>query len=159
VPFDGAYASFGSLNCEPNVPALSNALEDLLRPGAAFVCSVMARWCPFEILWFLLHSRPKAAFRRLRRSWQPAPVAGKDTQVSVPVRYLSVGDIARAFLPAFAVERALALPLLLPPPYLDDLFLRHRNLFAYLETWERRLRGRWPWRYLGDHVIVVLRKR
>jgi hypothetical protein len=79
--------------------------------------------------------------------------------VTVPVRYLSVGDIARAFLPAFAIERTLALPLLLPPPYLDDLFLRHRNLFAYLETWERRLRERRPWRYWGDHVVVVLRKR
>lgn len=159
-PFDGAYASFGGLNCEPDLAGLAQALARLLKPGAAFVCSVMARWCPFEIAWFLLHGRPRTAFRRLRRGWQPAPVAGLGgVQVTVSTRYLSVGDVARAFAPAFAVERMLALPLLLPPPYLDDLFRQRRALFDRLEGCERRLRGRWPWRLFGDHVALVLRRR
>ena len=159
-PFDGAYASFGPLNCESDLPLLNAALVRLLRPGAAFVCSVMARWCPFEIAWFLLHARPRTAFRRLHRGWQSAPVAGSEgVQVSVAVRYLSVGDMARVFVPAFIIERVLSLPLLLPPPYLDGLFLRYRGLFGRLEPWERRLRERWPWQTLGDHVALVLRKR
>jgi len=160
VPFDGAYASFGSLNCEPRLSDVGDALADLLGPGTAFVCSVMGRWCLFEIAWFLLHGRPRTALRRLRRGWQPAPVAGsKGLQVSVPVRYLAVGDVARAFAAGFTVERVLALPALLPPPYLETLFRRRRALFGRLEPWERRLRERWPWRYLGDHSLVVLRKR
>jgi SAM-dependent methyltransferase len=158
-PFDGAYASFGPLNCEPDLPLLNVALARLLRPGAAFVCSVMARWCPFEIAWFLLHARPRAAFRRLRRGWQSAPVAGgAGVQASVAMRYLSVGDMARVFAPAFAIERTLSLPLLLPPPYLDGLFRRYRGLFDRLEPGERRLRERWPWRTIGDHVALVFRK-
>jgi SAM-dependent methyltransferase len=158
--FDGAYASFGGLNCEPRLSHLADALADLLHPGAAFVCSVMGRWCMFELLWFLFHGRPRAAVRRLRRGWQTASVAGiNGHQVSVPVLYLSAGVMARAFEPAFAVERALALPLLLPPPYLEDLFRRRASLFRRLEIWERRLRERWPWRFLGDHTAIVLRKR
>ena len=120
----------------------------------------MARWCPFEIGWFLLHGHPRTALRRLRRGWQAAPVAGSaGVQVVVQTRYLSAGNVAQAFAPAFGVERVLALPLLLPPPYLDELFRRRRALFRRLETWERRLRERWPWRYLGDHVAMVLIKR
>ncbi len=157
-PFDGAYASFGVLNCEPNLPLLNAALARLLQPGAAFVCSVMARWSPFEIAWFLLHARSRAAFRRLRQGWQSASVAGAEgAQANVAVRYLSVGEMARAFAPAFIIERTFSLPLLLPPPYLDNLFRRYRGLFGRLEPWERRLRERWPWRTMGDHVALVLR--
>jgi hypothetical protein len=77
----------------------------------------------------------------------------------VPVRYLTYGDIVRALGSAFAAERAFALPLLLPPPYLDDLYQRRRAFFERLTPLERRLRERWPWRYLGDHIAMVLRKR
>ncbi len=157
--FDGAYASFGSLNCEPDLSLVRAGLTPLLRPGAAFVCSVMARWCPFEVGWFLLHGRLRTAFRRLRHGWQSVPVAGADgTTVRVAVRYLSPQDVARVFAPDFAVERAMSLPLLLPPPYLDPVFRRRRDLFARLEAWERYLRERWPWRALGDHIALVLRK-
>jgi hypothetical protein len=107
----------------------------------------------------LLHGRPRTALRRLRRGWQVAPVAGSGVQVVVHTRYLSVVDVARAFAPSFGVERVLALPFLLPPPYLDELFRRRRALFRRLETWERYLRVRWPWRYMGDHIAMVLIKK
>ena len=120
----------------------------------------MNRTCLFETLWFLSHGRPRAALRRLRGRWQKVPVAGlAGRQIAVNARYLSESQISRAFAPHFILERALALPLLLPPPYLTDLFRRHRGHFQRLERWERRLRGRWPWRHLGDHLALVLRRR
>jgi len=160
IPFDGAYASFGALNCEPHLERLGSALARLVRPGGAFVCSVMGRYCPFEMAWFLLHGRPRVAFRRLPRGWQPAPVAGpQSVDVSVATRYLTVQDLRQAFSPTFAVQRTLSLPLLLPPPYLDAVYRRHQGLFSVLERLERRLRQRWPWRLWGDHVAVVLGRR
>lgn len=159
VPFDGAYASFGALNCEPDLTGLGRAMGDLVRTGGAFVCSVMARFCPFEMVWFLLHGRPRMAFRRMRRGWQSAPVAGQGTvEVSVATRYLAVRDLKEVLSPAFELERALSLPLLLPPPYLDGVFREHGRVFAYVERWERRLRDRWPWRLWGDHVVLVFRR-
>lgn len=160
VPFDGAYASFGALNCEPALENVATALARLVKPGGRFVCSVMVRWCPFEIAWFLLHGRPQVAFRRLRRDWQRAPVAilGQ-AEISVLTRYLSVRDLERAFSPHFGVQQTLSLPLLLPPPYLDALFQRCRGLFARLQRLERRLRHHWPCRLWGDHVVVVFRRQ
>ncbi len=157
--FDGAYASFGALNCEPHLERLGTALARLIKPGGAFVCSVMGRCCPFEMAWFLLHGRPRLAFRRLHRGWQAAPVAGtEDVEVSVATRYLSVRDVKQAFYPAFTVERTLSLPLLLPPPYLDATFRSYRALFRTLDRLEQQLRQRWPWRLWGDHVVLVLRR-
>jgi len=156
--FDGAYASFGALNCEPQLERLAAALSRLLKPGAAFVCSVMARWCPFEIAWFCLHGQPAIALRRLHSGWQPAAVAGPEgTQVTVSTRYLTIDNVKRAFEDGFRIEMTMALPLLLPPPYLDDLYRTRRCLFDHLEAWERRLRTRWPFRRWGDHIALVLR--
>ena len=157
--FDGAYASFGSLNCEPNLPAVAEALARLLKPGAVVVCSVMARWCPFEVVWFALHGRGQEATRRWSRGWHDARVAvGNGEAVEVPVRYLSLGDVAHAFAPHFSVTRALAFPLLLPPPYLDDLFRRFPRFWRWVEKVERAVREVWPWNRLGDHILLVLKR-
>ena len=158
--YDGAYASFGSLNCEPDLDRLVGALADLLRSGGAFVCSVMARWCPIEIAWYLSQGYPKQAFRRIRRGLINTSLPGVDgPMVNLKVRYFSVGEIKRIFLPAFDLEHVRALPLLLPPPYLDSAYRKHRTTFDYLEAWELRLRDRWPWRGFGDHFMVVFRRR
>ena len=159
-PFDGAYASFGSLNCEADLPAVVQALARLLKPGGRFVTSIMGRTCLFEMVWYLAHLRPWRALRRLRRGWQPAPVAGEaGREITVPTRYLSVRDLTSVFGDAFAVEDVWALPLLLPPPYADRLFRQRRAFFARLEPWERSLRHRWPWCHLGDHLVIRLRRR
>jgi SAM-dependent methyltransferase len=157
--FDGAYASFGSLNCEPALPRLAAGLSDLLRPGSAFVCSVMARWCPFELFWYLLHAQPRSALRRRHRHWRPAQLVGADgLRVTVPVRYYSAKEITAIFDPDFILEQTQSLPLFLPPPYLAEVYRRHQNFFSYLERWEKRLCGHWPWCRLGDHLVLTLRR-
>lgn len=160
APFDGAFASFGSLNCEPHLERLVGYLADLLRPGAAFVCSVMSRWCLFECAWFLSRGRPREAFRRARRGWHSAPIEAEGgVQIRVPVRYFSPNELKGLFSPAFALERTHALPLLLPPPYLAELYARHPAFFGKVVELDRRLRARWPWSALGDHFMQVYRRR
>ena len=160
--FDGAYASFGSLNCEPDLPGLAAALDTQLKPGAPFVCSVMARISPFEITWYMAHLRPRMALRRLRSGWQLAALTGStadQSRVEVPVRYLSTGELATAFAPFFTIRRSMGLGLFTPPPYLDQLYRRHRPLWGRIATIERGLHHRWPWRGMGDHIALVFRKR
>jgi SAM-dependent methyltransferase len=154
--FDGAYASFGALNCEPDLAPVADALARLLKPGAHLVSSVMNRACAWEIGWGLAHLRPGEAFRRLRQGWLDAGLESPDGRLTVPTRYYSPRSFARAFEPDFRTILVRALPVLLPPPYLDHLLKRHGSLFARLEAWERRLRDHFPWSSLGDHTLMIL---
>ena len=153
--FDGAYASFGALNCEPELAQVAETLSRLLRPGRKLVCSVMNRWCAWEIGWELLHLRPRRAFRRMSRGWLNAGLASPGGSLQVPVLYYTPSELARLVAPHFQVAWDRGLPVLLPPPYLAHLVMRHPAWFQRLEGLERRLRGRFPFRLLGDHFLMV----
>nr|WP_290669005.1 class I SAM-dependent methyltransferase [Ardenticatena sp.] len=157
--FDGAFASFGALNCEPDVQAWVQAMRTLLRPDAPLICSVMNRWALWEAFWFALHGQPRQAVRRWGQGWQVAAMPSAEGRVIVPVRYFSEREIRRWLAPTFVIEWVAAWPLLLPPPYLDALFRRWRSLFASVEWLERRLRSLPLCRTLGDHLLVVARRR
>ena len=154
--FDGAYASFGALNCEPHMDQLVAALAHLLRPGAKLVCSVMNRYCGWEIAWGLIHLRPGQAFRRIKKGWVSAGLAAPKGHLFVPTRYYCPRRFARLFAPHFGEHRVWGLPVFLPPPYLDGLFEQHRSLFGRLESLERRLRAWFPFYALGDHFLIVM---
>ena len=157
---DGAYASFGALNCEPKLPAVAQGLARLVKPEGCLVVSVMGRTCLFEFLWYIIRARPRRAVRRMTSGWVRVPVAGEGgREVTVPTRYLSVRQLAQAFAPTWQIETTWAMPLLMPPPYAASLFGRYPKTVARLARWDRRLRHRWPWRYLGDHQVVVFRRR
>ncbi len=159
-PFDGAYAGFGPLNCEPHLTGLARALADLLRPGAPLVISVVNAWCLFEALQHLAHGRIRAFLQGRGNGWRLIAMPGPDgKQVAIPTRPLSTGVLRGAFCPFFRIEHVMAFPLLLPPPPAADLFRRHAAWFGGLELLDRILRARWPWREWGDHVLMILRRR
>ncbi len=156
-PFDGAYSNFGPLNCEPNLAAVVQMLASLLAPGGAFLCSVMNRWCAWEIVWELLHARPRRASRRLARGWAPAHMSAGEGQApsTLPVRYFTPGEFVAAFRPAFRAEALLGYPVAIPPPALATRWPTAPDRLAALE---RRIRGLPGCRALGDHFLVVLRR-
>jgi SAM-dependent methyltransferase len=156
--FDGAYACMGALNCEPSMHQVVAALADLLRPGALFVCSVINRFCAWEIAWGLLHLKPDHAFRRLGKGWIRAGLASSQGSLAVPVRYYSPRSFARMYGPHFQVRTVRALPVLLPPPYLASLVEQHPSLLRRLEWAERTWRERWPFSMMGDHFLMVLQR-
>lgn len=153
--FDGAYASFGALNCELELAPVFEALAHLLRPGGAFACSVMNRWCAWEIGWELLHLHPRWAFRRAGTGRLTAGLASPGGSLPVPVRYYTPRDLTRLLAPQFRTEKVFGLPILLPPPYLAHLLERHPALFSGLERIERLVRGRFPFHTLGDHFSLL----
>lgn len=156
-PFDGAYSNFGALNCEPDLERVAEELHSLLKPGAPFLCSVMNRWCAWELAWGLVRLRPVEATRRLGRGWVSARMSAGpgEPPSSIPVRYFTPGEFARTFRPLFRPEAVLGCPVLLPPPYLADRF---PGAPARLGRLERRVRG-WPLlRGLGDHFMLIMRR-
>ncbi|MBM3187156.1 MAG: methyltransferase domain-containing protein [Chloroflexi bacterium] len=153
---DGAYSSFGPLNGERDLRPVAEALASLIRPGGRVVVSVMNRYYALETVWFLLHGQPRHALRR----WSGYSEASVSPQFAtkVPTWYVTPGAFVRAFRPWFRPERCRALPLLLPPPYLAGLWESHPKLWQRLKPLERSLAGRWPFRALGDHFLMILRR-
>ena len=153
--FDGAYSSFGALNGEPELEEVGRALAALVRPGGCLVVSVMNRFYPFEVFWFLAHGRPREAVRR----WGGSAMAHVSPSLAVRVRtwYRTPGECARAFSD-FRRVSCQALPLLFPPPYAAHLWARFPAWMERLARWEERLAGRKPFCSLGDHFLMVLER-
>ncbi len=148
---DGAWSSFGGLNCVADVPGAAGGLAPLLRPGARVVLCVMGPLVPREWAWFLMRGQVRSALRRLTRGGVPWR--------GVTVRYPSIRALRRAFAPGFVVRRVGGLGVLLPPTYAEAWARRHPHLIARLDRWERRIE-RWPivpW--LGDHCLLELERR
>ncbi|MGQ9489720.1 MAG: class I SAM-dependent methyltransferase [Anaerolineae bacterium] len=105
-PFAAAYSGFGPLNCEPDLERVAQALAGLLGSGGRFICSVMNRYCLWEIAWGLLRLRPREALRRLRPGWVQARMsAGPGEPAStIPVRYYTPAGFARCFARDFIPE-------------------------------------------------------
>lgn len=153
-PFQGAYASLGTLNTEPNLPAVAAALHDRLESGAPFVVMVMNRRCWFEISYNLRRGQPGKTLDR-SEEWGESRAGTGD--VIAPVRFYTPAAFAAHFAEYFEVERVIAFPLLLPPVHMAELYYRREEHFQRLLGRERRMRE-WPgFRAGGDHFLMVLR--
>ncbi len=79
---------------------------------------------------------------------------------TVWTRYYSPGEVERTFRAAGFERVALrALGLFAPPPYLEGFAARHPGILRVLEHLEDRA-ALWPGlRQMGDHFLIVMRKR
>jgi SAM-dependent methyltransferase len=154
--FDGAFSSFGVLNCELDLPAVGRGLAALVRPGGWVVCSVMNRFYPWEVVWFLARRGGRGATRRWR-GWIDAPVSA-ELPDRVPCRYYRPGEFAEFFGSAFAVHECRALPLLLPPPYVAGRGADLGPLWRRVARWDRRLASSFPCNQWGDHFLMCLQR-
>ena len=150
-PLDGAFSSFGGLNCVADLPRVARSLAQLLKPRARTILCVMGPLVPWEWAWFLAHGQARKALRRLARGGVPWR--------GTVVRYPSIRATRRAFAPQFTVRRTGGLGVLVPPTYAEGWARRHPRLVEMLDRSERRIES-WPivpW--LGDHYLLELERR
>jgi SAM-dependent methyltransferase len=151
--FDGAYSSFGALNTEPALEPAVTALSRLVRPGGRIVLSVMNRWCVAEMAMLIARGRFSETLRRAR------PSLGVSVGPTlVDVRYPSWRQLRRALQARFRVVSVQALPLLLVP-YAWPAFATHPRAYRAACRWDAALSSRWPFTWLGDHLLVVAERR
>jgi ubiquinone/menaquinone biosynthesis C-methylase UbiE len=153
--YDGAYSNLGPLNCVPDLSALSRELFRLLRPGAALVFTVIGRICPWEIAHYL--HRWKWARLRIRYAHGFVPVGMN--RHTVWTHYYTPLEFYRLLSREFALTHFRGLCLFAPPPYLSWLPDRHPNWHERLWRLDRRVAGCPGLRSMGDHFLVVMRKR
>ena len=151
VLFDGAFSNFGGLNVIDSWSALASALAVLIRPGGKVVLVPMGPFCPWEILWNLLHAKPRTAFRRF--SPKIHAVVGNS---EIPIWYPSPGRLKKDFQPWFRPLSTASLGFLLPPTNLAHLVERWPRIFSFLEKFERMIDG--ISFGLGDHFILILER-
>jgi ubiquinone/menaquinone biosynthesis C-methylase UbiE len=153
--FDGAYSDLGALNCVPNLPEMAAQCARLLKPGGMLVFSVIGRFCPWEIGYYA--SRWNAARIRVRFAANMVPV-NMNKRV-VWTNYYSPREFYRAFKSQFVLTQYRGLCVFAPPPYLTQVKARYPRLYRNLWRLDRRAAG-WPLlRNLGDHFLMIMRKR
>jgi ubiquinone/menaquinone biosynthesis C-methylase UbiE len=153
--FDGAYSNMGALNCVPNLPEMAAQCARLLKPRGALVFAVIGRICPWEIGYYALQRNP--ARIRVRFATNMVPV-NMNKRV-VWTNYYTPREFYRAFETQFTLEEYRGLCVFAPPPYLTAVKARHLRLYERLWRLDRRTAG-WPLlRNLGDHFLLILRKR
>jgi SAM-dependent methyltransferase len=153
--FDGAYSNLGPLNCVPDLGDVSRACARLLNPTGALVFTVIGRVCPWEIGHYLRRRHWSRATIRFAR--QAVPV-GMNRR-TVWTRYYSPREFYRPFARDFALSHYRGLCVFAPPPYLSSIRERHPRGYHWLWGLDRRTAG-WPLlRAMGDHFLIVMRKR
>jgi SAM-dependent methyltransferase len=153
--FDGIYSNFGPLNCAPDLRDVATQCERLLRPGGVLVFSVIGRICPWEFGYYALKGRIKRATVRAARG---ATAVGMNRH-TIWTHYYRPREFYRAFAERFSLESYRALSLFMPPPYLVDLYRRHRGACERLGRFDDRFGARPVLRDMGDHFLIVMRRR
>ncbi len=152
--FQGAFSTFGALNCEPAWRGVVPTLARLVAPGGALVLGIWNRVCLVELAGYTIAGRPRRAFARLS---SPAPVGL--TRFGIPVYPSTVAEYRRAFAPSFQVESILGVPVVLPPYDLMRHMPNPDALVPLLAAVDERIRPWFPFNRMGDHFLMVLRRR
>jgi len=153
--YDGAYSNLGPLNCVPDLAEVAGECARLLRPAGALVFTVIGRVCPWEIVHYLRRAR----WARVKVRFARDVVAVGMNRHTVWTRYYGPREFHRPFKSQFALEHFRGLCVLAPPPYLTWVRERHPRWHDWLWRIDRRISGYPAIRGLGDHFLIVMRKR
>jgi SAM-dependent methyltransferase len=153
--YDGAYSNLGPLNCVPDLAAVSRECVRLLKPGGKLVFTVIGRFCPWEIVHYLRRRRWARVKVRFARGVVPVNMNNH----TIWTRYYGPREFYRAFASNFVLEYFRGLCVFAPPPYLTGVREKHPRLHEWLWRVDRRASA-WPIvRAMGDHFLIVMKKR
>ena len=156
--FDVASSNFGPLNCVPDLGHTATTLAPLMRPGGHAVFTVIGRWCPWEVAHYVRKRRWSRARVRFLRRLTPVGMNGH----TIWTRYFTPREFVREWIgdgSEWELVGYEGLSTFVPPPYLTAIAERRPRLFDRLVRLDART-ATWPvLRSMGDHFLVVLRRR
>jgi ubiquinone/menaquinone biosynthesis C-methylase UbiE len=155
IPYDGIYSNLGPLNCVPDLTGVSTECARLLNPGGALVFTVIGRICPWEIAHYLRRGRWARAAVRFARGVVPVGMNNH----TIWTRYYGPQEFYRAFKSRFMLEHFRGVCLFAPPPYLVSVREKYPRWYRWLWRVDRQMSGTPLLRSMGDHFLIVMRKR
>jgi ubiquinone/menaquinone biosynthesis C-methylase UbiE len=152
---DGAYSNLGPLNCVPDLAQVSRACARLLKPAGTLVFTVIGRVCPWEIAHYLRRRRWSRVKVRFARGVVPVGM----NEHTVWTRYYAPREFYRWFARDFMLAHYRGLCVFAPPPYLTSIRHEYPRCYDWLWRIDRQAAG-WPLlRSVGDHFLIVMKKR
>jgi ubiquinone/menaquinone biosynthesis C-methylase UbiE len=153
--FDGAYSNLGALNCVPELTVVAHECARLLKPGGTLVFTIIGRVCPWEIAYYLSQWRWARVKVRYARSFVPVGMNNH----TIWTHYYQPRGFYHVFRKHFTLTYYRGLCVFAPPPYLT--WVRERHAAAYDRLWRLdRHVSAWPvLRAMGDHFLIVMKKR
>jgi hypothetical protein len=116
---------------------------------------VMPRFCLWETL-LVFKGKFKTAFRRFSgRRGSRAHIEGAFFRCW----YYPPSFIRRQLRNAFDPVALEGLCTIVPPSYLQGFAEKHPGIFRKLVAVEKRWKGSWPWKLIGDYYILTMRKK
>jgi SAM-dependent methyltransferase len=153
--YDGAYSNLGALNCVPELEPVARECARLLKPGGTLVFTVIGRICPWEAAYYLWRRR----WARLRVRYARGLVPVTLNKRTVWTRYYGPREFYRPFESYFTLTHYRGLCVFVPPPYLIGIRERHREWYQRFWRIDRKVAG-WPLlRGIGDHFLIIMRRR
>jgi 2-polyprenyl-3-methyl-5-hydroxy-6-metoxy-1,4-benzoquinol methylase len=153
--YDGAYSNLGPLNCVPGLDEVSRQCGRLLKPGAALVFTVIGRVCPWEMVHYMLKGR----WARARIRYAPDFVAVGMNKRTIWTHYYQPREFYRYFQREFELQEYRGLCTFAPPPYLTWMRDKHPRWHERLWRLDRRMSGLPLLRDVGDHFLMIMKRR
>ncbi len=153
--FDAVISNFGGLNCINDFRKLSGDLAQKLKPGGLFIAVVMNKICPWEIFYYIVTLKFRNAFRRLNKNGIMAELNGE----KVLTYYFTPNEFGKAFGNNFKKVKVYNLGNYTPPPYLVGIYNKLKPLVMLWMTLDELTMGLPLVNLLGDHFIIVMKKK
>lgn len=153
--FNGAMSNFGGLNCINNFEKLSDDLSGKIKPGGKFIAVVMNKYCPWEIIYYILKFNFKEAFRRFKREGIYAGLGNE----KIWTYYFSPSGFSKDFKKNFIIKKIYTLGLYTPSPYMFGIYNRFPYFVKLMMKIDELVKGLFPFNRLGDHFIMILERK
>jgi ubiquinone/menaquinone biosynthesis C-methylase UbiE len=143
--FDGVVSNFGVLNCVAGLNTIGQSLARLIRPGGYLGICILGRFRLWETAWYLLHGRPRKAFRR----WKGENYS---SSLGIRVSYPAVKQLQEGLRPHFELHRWCGIGFATPPSYVRGFSPKIVNLLSSIDG---RLAHLPVLRALADHRLFL----
>lgn len=155
--FDSIYSSFGPLNYVSGIDKVVKHLYNRLRPNGLFIVNLINKFCISEFLYFLMKRRLKKSTRRWFQYPVLLPISKKAP--SIYWKFYTPKEFYNICSRYFSHVETVGLPIIIFP--LNSSWSRKflLNIFIKLIKIEKIIAGWKPINKLGDHFIMVMKKR